>query len=110
MSRVPIIYRNIGVDLEFDEGYIRKRGWRAECTMPSILDFGPFGPQRRMRYSNRDELAELLKVDVKNLDWGLTCWLSEYCIGRWDKIAGRKIEFELEIDAVTYKIFWMEYL
>lgn len=91
----------------FDQYYLKRRGWSATATLPSIL--------RNTRWIvNKDSPSEILdlsqELGEKNIDTVFSFWLGTNCQGRWDKIGRDMVEFELESDAMMYKLIWGDYL
>ena len=105
------IYDTINGRLQFTKAYLKKRQWKAAATVPSFLYSSLYLRNDIYRgdpRSGHEFVAYAISADTRNADDALTYWLLEHCEGRWDKIGNQAIEFELETDALYYKLMWMD--
>lgn len=99
----------------FSESYLKKRGWIGTTIVNLEAEMQSRPYEEILHHGNALGLIKS-KEEYFNLklNFGyiayfqdqVNLWLKENCEGRWDKLGVWIVEFELEADAMLYKLTW----
>lgn len=100
-----------GKIIGFSEHHIAKRGWKAATTVwwngPEYEQHEEYIEKASMLLNTEFNLDPNRSLMIGFLQAEINEWLKQNCVGRWDKLNCYSVEFELEEDAVLYKLVWI---